>query len=182
MGCRYLIFELDNVQHLLQYCLGHRVCMVMFIPTVPLTDWSELRPRVSVWRELELSYGLRAEQRFPSISKGKVGTCQNHCPIVAIVCSLESSAFLSLSAFIFWGSDQHRRAFAALSLSLLFGSIWFVSTGRCVPGKTPTQSKSAGHISHILLCVCEQPGHANALANTITSCPPKNNSLKKTII
>ena len=33
MGCRYLIFELDNVQHLLQYCLGHRVCMVMFIPT-----------------------------------------------------------------------------------------------------------------------------------------------------
>ena len=119
MGCRYLIFELDNVQHLLQYCLGHRVCMVMFIPTVPLTDWSELRQRVSVWRELELSYGLRAEQRFPSISKGKVGTCQNHCPIVAIVCSLESSAFLSLSAFIFWGSDQHRRAFAALSLHYL---------------------------------------------------------------
>lgn len=137
--------------------------------------------------------------RFP-----KVGTCQNHCPIVAIVCSLESSAFLSLSAFIFWGSDQHRRAFAALSLSLslLFGSIYLV----CIHGEMrPRQNsatkwlmgsqclsglhvdKASQRVTSPIFCSVfvnslDISGHANALANKITSCPPKNNSSKKTII
>jgi hypothetical protein len=179
MGCRYLIFELDNVQHLLQYCLGHRVCMVMFIPTahwlvgVASTGKRLAWVGVELWPQSGAKISIDFQRKGWNLSKSL-----SYSGYSVFAGELSLPEPVSIHILGFWSTQARIRR----SLSLLFGSIWFVSTGRCVPGKTPTRSKSAGHISHILLCVCEQPGHANALANKITSCPPKNNSLKKTII